>query len=214
MSTELFGLAMGCIFACVILPCSDPAGGALAREGFAAADPPREEQNTGGERIRGRTKSGTSVALKSGPVETTLEPQAERKGDAPKGLNEHVKMLKAGRRLHLVLLGLAADAPPGVLYAIYLDLPPMATPEQKRRHAVGTINFFNFIGAESDEAKKSPNRRAVSLDVTEVARQLQLSGKLRDKPVITIAPVGKPAAGTKPVVDEIRLIESSEANRQ
>jgi hypothetical protein len=84
----------------------------------------------------------------------------------------------------------------------------MATVEQKRSHSVGTINFFNFIGYENEAAKHSPDRRAVSLDVTDVAKRLQVNGELRDKPVITIAPIGKPKPGAKPIVSEIHLIDS------
>jgi tyrosinase len=144
------------------------------------------------------------VTLKAEPVEATLEPE----GKAPHhGLTEQVKALRSGMKLHLVLLGLGTDAQPGVLYGVYLDLPPHATPEQKRMHSVGVLNFFNFIGHESEEAKNSADRRAVSLDVTEVAKRLQREGKLRDKPVITIAPIGKPKAA-KPIVSEIHLTES------
>jgi hypothetical protein len=208
MSTEFLSMAMGCLFACAMLSSSGLGGGASGHEGFEAADPPRDQPKAGGERIRAKTKPGTPITLKAEPVEMTLEPVAERKGDAPTGVNQYVKMLKAGGRLHLVVRGLKTDAPPGVLYAVYLDLPPKATPEQKRRHAVGAINFFNFVGSETEEAKNSADRRSVSLDVTEVAKRLLLGGKLRDKPVITIVPIGKPAAGAKPVVGEVRLIES------
>lgn len=187
MSTELLSMVIGFIFACAILPLSNSA-----------------EAASSGDRVRARTKPGTQVTLKAEPVEATLEPE----GEAGKGLTEHVKALRSGGKLHLVLLGLGTDAQPGVLYGVYLDLPPMATPEQKRTHSVGAINFFNFIGHESEEAKSSPDRRAVSLDVTDVAKRLQREGKLRDKPVITIAPIGKPKAEAKPIVSEIHLSES------
>ncbi len=138
MSTELLHLVMEFIIACAILSFSNPAGAASS-----------------GDRVRARTKPGTQVTLKAEPVEATLE----LNGEAPKGLTEHVKGLKAGAKLHLVLLGLGTDKQPGVLYAVYLDLPPKATPGQKRAHSVGAINFFNFTGHETEEAKKSPNRR-------------------------------------------------------
>ena len=138
MSTELLSMVIGFIFACAILPLSNSA-----------------EAASSGDRVRARTKPGTQVTLKAEPVEATLEPE----GEAGKGLTEHVKALRSGGKLHLVLLGLGTDAQPGVLYGVYLDLPPMATPEQKRTHSVGAINFFNFIGHESEEAKNSPDRR-------------------------------------------------------
>jgi hypothetical protein len=185
MSKELLSLMMGClVFA--MLPCSNSLG----------------QERTPGARVRAKTKVGRQIELKSEPIEATLEPED------PSGVNELVKALKPGRKLHLVLLGLGTQAPPGVLYGVYLDLPPRATQEQKRLHSVGAINFFNFIGHESEEAKKSSGRRQVSFDVTTVAKKLQLEGKLRDKPVITIAPIGKPKREAKPIVSEIHLIES------
>jgi hypothetical protein len=180
--------AVGCFLLFAMLP-------------FSTA--PNDDRPPAGQ-VRARTKPGTRVELKSEPVEATLEPER----GAPKGIAEFVKALKPGGKLHVVLLGPGTEAPPGVLYGVYLDLPPMATREQKRSHSVGAINFFNFIGYESDEAKDSPDRRAVSLDVTEVAKRLQREGKLRAKPVITIAPIGKPKPTAKPIVSEIRLVES------
>jgi hypothetical protein len=179
-------MMMGCLLSFAMLPFSDPS----------------ENQRMAGGWVRAKTKPGTRVELKSEPVEATLEPEA------PKGVTELVKALKPGEKLHLVLLGLGTETPPGVLYGVYLDLPPMATLEQKRSHAVGAINFFNFIGYESEEAKNSPHRRGISLDVTDVAKRLQFENKLRDKPVITIAPIGKPRPEAKPIVSEIHLIES------
>jgi hypothetical protein len=179
---------MGCLLCCATLPFSDPLN----------------SEQISGERVRAKTKPGTQVALKSEPVEATLEPE----GEVPKGITHVVKALKPGGKLHLVLLGPGTDAPPGVLYGVYLDLPPKATREQKRSHSVGAINFFSFIGYESEEGKRSPDRRRVSLDLTDVAKRLQLEGKLRDKPVITIAPIGEPKRDAKPIVSEIHLIES------
>jgi hypothetical protein len=188
VSTELVSLLMGCYLSLAMFPWSDPL----------------EDKRTPGGLVRAKTKPETQVELKSEPVEATLEPE----GEARKGVTELVKALKPSGKLHLVLLGLGTETPPGVLYGVYLDLPPKATLDQKRSHSVGTINFFNFIGYENKEAKKSPHRRGISLDVTDVARRLQLEGKLRDNPVITIAPIGKPKPEAKPIVSEIHLIQS------
>jgi hypothetical protein len=188
MSTELLSMMMGCLLSFAMLSFSDP------------LDDPQMPR----ERIRAKTEPGKPVELKSEPVKVTLELE----GKTPKKINEVVKALKPDGKLYLVLLGPGTDNPPGVLYGVYLDLPPKATIEQKKAHSVGAFNFFSFIGYEDEEAKKSPDRRGVSLDVTDVAKRLQSEGKLRDKPVITIAPVGKPEPEAKPVVSEIHLVES------
>jgi hypothetical protein len=181
-------MVMGCILSAALIPFSEPL----------------DNGRTSSNRVRAKTKAGTEVKLKSDPVEATLEPEDK----ASKGVIDIVKALTPSSKLHLVLLGPGTNAQPGVLYGIYLDLPQNATAEQKKRHSVGAINFFSFTGYENDEAKKSPNRRAVSLDVTEVAKRLHSDGKLRDKPVITIVPIGKPKPDAKPIVSEIHLTES------
>ncbi len=147
----------------------------------------------------------TAITLKASPVKVAIEPVVERKGVEPKGITECVKSLGDAGQLHLVLKGLRTEIPPGVLYELYLDLPSNPTAEQKRVHSVGVINFFSFVASETEDANNAKNRPVLSLNVTKIAKRLQTEGKLKDKPVLTIIPAGKPDDDAKPVIGEISL---------
>jgi hypothetical protein len=118
--------------------------------------------------------------------------------------------LGSGEHLGLLLNGLSAAEPPGIVYDLYLDLPPGATPAEDDPHYVGTFNFFNFVplpGVERGVASTSVP--AYSFDITEVARTLQQRGLLRDPLTATIVPGGMPAIGARAVIGEIALVSSS-----
>jgi hypothetical protein len=92
---------------------------------------------------------------------------------------------------------------------IYLDLPANSTVEQKKAHAVGAINFFH---AHMDQPvghgrMVAGHRVAASFDITSLVQSLRKAGKLSDKPILSIIPIGKPNAAAKPVVGEISIIE-------
>jgi hypothetical protein len=149
-----------------------------------------------------------SIALKEDAVPVPLEPVAERDETEPKGVAERVESLRGARQLHLVLHDLCTDSPPGVAYELFLDLPPKPTAQDKKDHSVGLINFFGFVGRGDAEGDKTEAPTPLSFDVTDIARRLQRAGKLKDKPVLTIIPVGKPDREAKPVIGEITLTES------
>ncbi len=69
-----------------------------------------------------------------------------------------------------MLRGLYSNAEPGVLYAIYLDLPANATPAQSADHLVGTINFFDAVAQPGHESASVDKTRFISFDATEIVR--------------------------------------------
>jgi tyrosinase len=155
-----------------------------------------------------RASAGKSpVALGDDPVRVTLEPVPERDGEKAIGMRQRVSALAPEGRLYLVVRGLKADLPPGVLYNVYLDLPDHAPRDARKRHAVGVFNFFDAAGKEPKDTTKTKDDRFLSFDVTRRARFLHSQGLLRDKPVLTIIPSGKPADDAKATVGEILLIE-------
>jgi hypothetical protein len=100
-----------------------------------------------------------------------------------------------------------------VLYRAYLDLPENANAQQRADHYIGTINFFNFVhhgdGHAAPATHNAPahaKERFISFDVTSKIRALNSSRVLKEKPVITIIPVGKPAENANPVVGKIELV--------
>lgn len=94
--------------------------------------------------------------------------------------------------LYLVIRNLQAQAQPGVLYAVYLNV---GTGAAKKSSRLGTINFFDagMAGMVS--------QKFASFDVTGI-----LDGNVSAKEIaVTIAPVGEPATGAKPVIGDITL---------
>lgn len=152
------------------------------------------------------------VTLGAAPVRKTLEPRPSPTAAPAPPLPERVAALPASRRLYLVLRGLRAQAHPGVLYHVYLDLPADVSPASARatEHLAGAINFFDAV-PHADHAAPAPAAPGsdvfVSFDVTEIARSLHRRGILAARPALTIAPVGRPYAAAQPLVGEISVVE-------
>jgi hypothetical protein len=85
-----------------------------------------------------------------------------------------------GRRLFLVLENLEAAVQPGIVYEVYLGLPPGAAPSASDPHFVGTLNFF-AVGPPNTAA------RSRSYDVTALASRLASQGSA-DGLAVTIVP--------------------------
>ena len=109
------------------------------------------------------------------------------------------------RRLFLVLKDYRSNVEPGVVYHVYLDLPPGTAGKAAERHYVGPLSFFDAVPLAGHTT--SFVGRTARFDVTDLAERLRGSGHLRDAPSVTIAPEGEPAASAKPVIGEISLVE-------
>jgi tyrosinase len=146
---------------------------------------------------------GGAMALGAGPVRVNLEP-----APTTQGIAGAVGGLSGEKKLYLVLRGLRAEAQPGVLYHVYLDLPEGTSPEQGRPHYVGAINFFDATahGDHEGAVEATGTPKFYGLDVTDVAKALQTKGLLSARPALTIAPSGIPAEEAKAVVGEISLV--------
>jgi tyrosinase len=158
----------------------------------------------------------TTISLGDSPVAVTLEPLTEADGAAPVGVTARVRALRPERRVYLVVHGPRALAPPGVIFGVYLDLPPNPTRDQLHAHRVGTVNFFHAVHPDADVHGAQPGSKImptavhgtfVAFDITDVAKRVLSTGLLRDKPTLTIIPQGKPAAGATATVREISLVE-------
>ena len=136
------------------------------------------------------------------PVRLSLEPKAPELQQKP--FSEHLRLMAPKRKLYLVIKNLRAEVHPGVLYHVYLGLPEGTQPKGARQYQVGTINFFNAVPHQNhgDSQSGNANNKFYSFEVTEAARKT-----LKDKPSVTIAPFGEPAAEAKPMVGEVSLVE-------
>jgi tyrosinase len=146
----------------------------------------------------------------TGATRVTLEPVPATKDEAPKPLRARVQALPEGQHLYLVAKNLRTNTQPGVLYSVYLDLPPNPTKEQLAAHHVGTLNFFGAMGHGGDghgkEAKKKAER-FLSFDITKLAKTLHARNLINETTTLTILPAGQPAAAARPVIGEFSLVE-------
>jgi tyrosinase len=159
-----------------------------------------------GEKVRA---SAARISLSQSAVHTPLALAPGVPGEAARSIAARAESLDASGRIFLVVRDLQTDASPNTLYALYLDLPANSTVEQKKAHAVGAINFFH---AHMDQPVGhgrmiAGHRVAASFDITGLVQTLRKAGKLSNKPILSIIPIGKPNAAAKPVVGEISIIE-------
>lgn len=134
------------------------------------------------------------VELRPGPGPEAVVPK----------MSERHAQLKGGERIYLVLRNLETNAPAGVLYHVYLDLPDNTAPKAGNSYKAGVINFFHASGHGGHDAADG---LFYSFDVTDLVGQLKAKGQLRDVPKVTIAPLGRPASEATPVVGEISLVQ-------
>jgi hypothetical protein len=145
--------------------------------------------------MSGRTLAAAGpVALAAETTRVPLVPSA-----AAGGLRQQLAGL--GQQLFLVLDDLQASEQPGIIYEIYLGLPPGAAPATDDRHFVGTLNFFAV-------APPNTSRRSRSYNVTALIPLLLSQGLSDDNLAVTI--VGRvqsqPPAAVHPTVGSIALV--------
>lgn len=112
----------------------------------------------------------------------------------------------SGARTYLVLRNYRANVQPGVIYHVYLGLPPGTAGAAAQRHYVGPLNFFDAVPIRGHGHGAFQGKTA-RFDVTGVAARLRAAGLLGDSPSVTIAPAGQPASAAQPVIGEITLVE-------
>jgi hypothetical protein len=142
------------------------------------------------------TSASAPVKLGAGPVAVKLVPPA-----AGKALSARVATVSENRKVYLVARGLGTDEPPETIYQIYLGLPQGVAPSPDAIYYVGSLNFFNSVGA----GRSDP--RFLSFDVTALLKTLQSRNLVGDNATVTIVPANTPRASAKPVIGEVALVE-------
>lgn len=131
------------------------------------------------------TAAPGAVPLNGPATRVTLAPVP-----GTENLGGRLTALVRDRRLFLVLDDLRAEVQPGIVYEIYLGLPPGAVADDA--HFVGTLNFFAVA-----PPNKTPKSR--SYDVTRTVGMLLSRGLPDDGLAVTIIPAaGAPAPGAAP----------------
>ena len=141
------------------------------------------------------------ISLRSAPISVKLA--GERGADT---LSAVVRRLAPGERLYLVMRNPHADAPPGVVYQIYLDLSPGVNPTRDDPHYAGTLNFYAFTNPAGQDISASARARFRSFDITRVANNLERRDLLSADTTITIAPAKAPLALANATIGQIDLV--------
>jgi tyrosinase len=149
---------------------------------------------------------GGPVALGAEPVRLALATQAPATQATP--LSGTLSALPENHRVYLVINDFKAEAQPGTLYRVYLDLPGGPPSDPVNSHYVGSFNFFAAVPHGDDHAHAHGDiARSLSFDITDIAADLNAQGLLQAEHSVTIGPVSAPAAEAKPVVGSISFVE-------
>ncbi len=144
----------------------------------------------------------SSTPLGREPVKLSLQPASAELQQKP--LTQHLRTMAPQRNLYLVIKNLHADMQPGVIYHVYLNPPEGTALKAAQPYQIGTINFFNAVPhpGHTGPSESNAETKFYSFELTDAAKKA-----LNDKPTVTIAPLGEPAAEAKPVVGEVSLVE-------
>jgi hypothetical protein len=137
--------------------------------------------------------------LTGSAVTTRVAPKASKKDEKLQSLLKAVNGLTGEKKLYLIVRNLTTNIQPGVLYSVYLNLPPNASADVAAKHRIGTINFFNATGQKSD--------KFVSFDITSMLKALAKAGELEDEVKVTVIPDGAPTPDSKPRIGELNIVE-------
>ena len=149
----------------------------------------------------------------SGQIRVPLgpEPVVLRLGPSIRNrpLSTMMKALPVAKSVRLVISNLRADAAPGTIFLVYINLPKNASSEDANRHYAGAITFFDAVVAEHGEmaGMKGMDMTKMtgptfSLDVTDVVRGLGSFESLD----VTIRPAAPPVPGAKASFEDVQLL--------
>jgi tyrosinase len=153
----------------------------------------------------------TSVTLGAAPVSTTLDLKPLAGAPAAAAAQTFAKAVTAmvpERNLYLVLKGLKADVRPGVLYDVYLQLPKGTAPRQGTEYRAGIVSFFDTGHGDHSVEGAGTEPKFVSFEITDLVSRLAGKKRLDSGQLeLTLAPLGTPAANSRPVIGEISVVE-------
>lgn len=102
------------------------------------------------------------------------------------------------RPIYLTLTGVSVQAPPGVVYNVYLNRPAAERDEGAASpHFLGALSFFNATPAGA---------RDVTLNITPHLARLLARGELDGELRLTIAPAGEPDPAASPRIQSVRIV--------
>lgn len=170
-----------------------PAGLAVRRSPEEAPVPRRRQPV-----MIGRNRASLRVGTTGGAADVAVE-----------ALPEPAAAAGPGPRLYLNLADIDGRKNPGVVYGVYVNLPPEAAGAEREQHLAGVVSFFGL--EQAGPAGAGPKGREAhplrySFDVTELMGRLRSSDGWNPKklrvallPLEGSEPEGAAAATTRPV---------------
>jgi tyrosinase len=125
-----------------------------------------------------------AVMLTGGPQSVTfgIREPPEARGIAPGA--------GPSRRTYLNVSGIVADENPGLVYGVYLNLPPGSVPDDA--HLAGIVSFFGVAQSPSAAGRATgPDRHDMryAFDITDLVGRLRDAGEWGGQVHVTFAPI-------------------------
>jgi hypothetical protein len=137
------------------------------------------------------------TVLQAAPVQLELKRAGDGGRESGQALASVLASRRPDRRPTLVLRGLRAETPPGVLYHLYLGLEPGESPAPDDPRHIGVVNFF-------DAERGKPG--FYSFDLERALEALRAAGPLPEPLTVTVIPAGAPDAEARPVIGSAELV--------
>jgi hypothetical protein len=139
------------------------------------------------------------VSLGGQPVSVALATPAAPAGRAT--FSAQIASALDTSQVYVVLNNIQVRQEPGVVYAVYLDVPQGSKPAPDDPGYVGTLNFF---GVHGEHAGHDGVR--VAFLATDVLKTLQQQGRSTPQPTVTLVPQGDILPGAEPKIGSISLV--------
>ena len=163
----------------------------ISSESLPVGSPPQSQQMIAG-------SIGRSISLQNRSTEIPLIAKGSR--SSGEALAVRLSSESDGRRFFIVVHGLSAKKAPGQIYEMFVSDSVRRAGTRERRRFIGQFNFYDAVRRKD----------TVSLEITDLARQMLAERSLSGNLLITVRTVGTPEKDSFPSVDRIELVEQSD----
>jgi tyrosinase len=120
--------------------------------------------------------------------------------------------LKPDQHVYLNVENIEGKRNPGVIYGIYVELPPDAGRDLEAAHHVGNLTFFGIEGARNPEGDEHAHGLRGAMEISKFAHQLAAHGSWGSHSLsVTFRPVGLTPPEVPDPHDLVALPEHQEA---
>jgi hypothetical protein len=177
---------------------SAPTSGARALDATRVVAAQSVTESAGEMNVLATIHPNGGIALGAETLRLTFEPYG---GLTRSEMASKLRTLAAKTEFYVIVDGVSAEAPPEVVYSVYLstnandDFRGAADPRY-----IGGLDFFNALGRSAQAG------RSEAINVTERVRSLMRTEPGALPLYLSIAPAGTPAEASFPRVTGIRLV--------